>query len=63
MALFASVHLDGVMVAAKICPDFDLAQAIGNLRYILFSNLGYNHRTSSWPGARAETPTGTDAPL
>jgi AcrR family transcriptional regulator len=63
VALFASVHLDGVMVAAKIRPDFDLAQAIGNLRYILFRNLGYNHRTSSWLGARAETPTGTDAPL
>ena len=60
VALFASVHLDGVMVAAKIRPDFDLAQAIGNLRYILFSNLGYDHRTSRWPVARAGASVETD---
>ena len=63
VALFASVHLDGVMVAAKIRPDFDLAQAIGNLRYILFSNLGYDHRTSRWPVARAGASVETDSPL
>ena len=32
MALFVSSHLDGVMVAAKIRPNFDLAQAIEDLR-------------------------------
>lgn len=47
LALFASSHLDGVMVAAKIRPGFDLAQAIEDLRDVLFRNLGYDHRQSS----------------
>lgn len=47
MALFASSHLDGVMVAAKIRPGFDLAQAIEDLRDVLFGNLGYDHRRPS----------------
>ena len=63
VALFASVHLDGVMVAAKIRPNFDLAQAIGNLRYILFSNLGYNHGRSRRPVTRADASSDTDAPV
>jgi AcrR family transcriptional regulator len=60
MGLFASVHLDGVMVAAKIRPDFDLVQAIEDLRSILFSALGYDHEKSGRPAATAdllETPT------
>jgi AcrR family transcriptional regulator len=46
MALFVSSHLDGVMVAAKIRPDFDLAQAVEDLREILFEKLGYDPRQS-----------------
>jgi AcrR family transcriptional regulator len=63
MALFASVHLDGVMVAAKIRPDFDLAQAIKDLRNILFNNLGYDHRKSSRLAARGGVSADTDAPV
>jgi TetR/AcrR family transcriptional regulator, upper aerobic nicotinate degradation pathway regulator len=63
MALFASVHLDGVMVAAKIRPDFDLAQAIKDLRNILFNNLGYDHRKSGRLAARAGVSANTDAPV
>jgi AcrR family transcriptional regulator len=46
MALFVSSHLDGVMVAAKIRPDFDLAQAVVDLREIVFEKLGYVPRQS-----------------
>ena len=65
LALFASSHLDGVMVAAKIRPDFDLAQAIEDLRDILFSNLGYDHRQSSHRRlvAKADASADNDAPV
>jgi TetR/AcrR family transcriptional regulator, upper aerobic nicotinate degradation pathway regulator len=63
LALFASSHLDGVMVAAKIRPGFDLAQAIEDLRNILFSNLGYEHGKSRRVGARADAGADTDAPV
>jgi AcrR family transcriptional regulator len=60
LALFASSHLDGVMVAAKIRPDFDLAQAIEDLRDILFSNLGYDRGQSSHRRrvVKADAPAG-----
>ena len=63
VALFASIHLDGVMVAAKIRPDFDLPQAIEDLRSILFKNLGYDHGRSRRPVTRADASSDTDAPV
>jgi hypothetical protein len=60
MALFVSSHLDGVMVAAKIRPDFDLAQAVGDLRELLFGKLGYDPRQARRRSAArtvASTPT------
>jgi AcrR family transcriptional regulator len=63
IALFASCHLDGVMVAAKIRPDFDLAQAIENLRNVLFSHLGYDRRKSRRLGASAHACADADAPV
>jgi AcrR family transcriptional regulator len=63
LALFASSHLDGVMVAAKIRPNFDLAQAIEDLRDVLFRELGYGAgRSHRRPAARAHAPADTDAP-
>jgi AcrR family transcriptional regulator len=66
MALFVSSHLDGVMVAAKIRPDFDLAQAVEDLRDVLFGRLGYQpgqpdrrpraHRTASGATVEPEPP-------
>jgi AcrR family transcriptional regulator len=53
MALFVSSHLDGVMVAAKIRPDFDLARAVEDLRAVLFSKLGYDPAQSHRPAASA----------
>jgi AcrR family transcriptional regulator len=54
-ALFVSTHLDGVMVAAKIRPDFDLAHAVESLREILFDKLGYDRRREPRrPAARAD---------
>jgi AcrR family transcriptional regulator len=63
IALFASCHLDGVMVAAKIRPDFDLAQAIENLRNVLFSHLGYDRRKSRRLVASADACAEADAPV
>lgn len=63
LALFASSHLDGVMVAAKIRPNFDLAQAIEDLRDVLFRELGYDPgRSHRRPAARAHASADTDAP-
>jgi AcrR family transcriptional regulator len=63
LALFASSHLDGVMVAAKIRPKFDLAQAIEDLRDVLFRELGYDPgRSHRRPAARAHASADTDAP-
>ena len=64
LALFASSHLDGVMVAAKIRPNFDLAQAIEDLRDVLFNKLGYDPgRSHRRPTARAHASADTDAPV
>ena len=64
LALFASSHLDGVMVAAKIRPNFDLAQAIEDLRDVLFNKLGYDPgRPHRRPTARAHASADTDAPV
>ena len=59
LALFASSHLDGVMVAAKIRPNFDLAQAIEDLRDVLFNKLGYDPggRTAVRPRERTHPRT------
>jgi AcrR family transcriptional regulator len=63
LALFASSHLDGVMVAAKVRPNFDLAQAIEDLRDVLFRELGYDPgRLHRRPAARAHASADTDAP-
>ncbi|KAA3621058.1 MAG: TetR/AcrR family transcriptional regulator [Proteobacteria bacterium] len=37
---FVSIHLDGIMVAAMIRPDFDLEEAVADLRDILWHRLG-----------------------
>jgi AcrR family transcriptional regulator len=36
VAQFASVHLDGIMVASMVRPDFDLPAAIGRLRQAIW---------------------------
>jgi AcrR family transcriptional regulator len=40
-AQFASVHLDGIMVASMIRSDFDLEAAVANLRDLFWHRLGY----------------------
>ena len=37
VAAFASVHLDGIMVAAMVRPDFDISAAISDLRQAIWS--------------------------
>jgi AcrR family transcriptional regulator len=41
-ALFVSTHLDGLIVAAAVRPDYNLAAGLRQLRKILFSYLGYD---------------------
>ena len=40
LALFVSIHLDGVMVASMIRKDFNLSEAMTDLREILWLHLG-----------------------
>jgi TetR/AcrR family transcriptional regulator, upper aerobic nicotinate degradation pathway regulator len=40
-SLFVSTHLDGLMVAASIRPDYDLRAGFLQMRKILFAWLGY----------------------
>jgi len=40
LALFVSTHLDGVMVASMIRKDFNLSEAMADLREILWLHLG-----------------------
>ncbi len=40
LALFVSTHLDGIMAAAMIRPEFDLGAAIADLRDLLWQHLG-----------------------
>ena len=40
LALFVSIHLDGIMVAAMIRKDFNLTTAMADLREILWLHLG-----------------------
>jgi hypothetical protein len=62
IALFVSSHLDGVMVAAKIRPDFDLARAVEDLREVLFGKLGYDPARSPRPLApRTGAAVGSNA--
>ena len=42
LALFVSTHLDGVMVASMIRKDFNLSEAMTDLREILWLHLGYS---------------------
>jgi len=42
LALFVSTHLDGVMVASMIRKDFNLGEAMTDLREILWLHLGYS---------------------
>lgn len=44
VALFVSTHLDGIMVAAMIRPDFDLEAAMHDLRELLWRHLGVSER-------------------
>ncbi len=49
-ALFVSSHLDGIMVASMIRPDFEVKPAVADLRRHLWEYLGYggdNHRPGS----------------
>jgi TetR/AcrR family transcriptional regulator, upper aerobic nicotinate degradation pathway regulator len=53
-ALFVSTHLDGLVVAASIRPDYDLRAGLRHMRKVLFAWLGYNanrgsQRTSGSP--------------
>jgi AcrR family transcriptional regulator len=41
LARFVSSHLDGIMVAAIIRPQFDVGEAVTTLRELLFARLGY----------------------
>jgi AcrR family transcriptional regulator len=41
LASFASVHLDGIMIASTIRPDLDLDGAIVDLRELVWHRLGY----------------------
>lgn len=47
VARFASVHLDGIMVASMIRPDFDLPAAIADLRESVWLKLGYGTEKKS----------------
>jgi AcrR family transcriptional regulator len=40
-SLFVSTHLDGLVVAAAIRPDFDLPAGLRQMRKVLFTHLGY----------------------
>lgn len=40
-SLFVSTHLDGLMVAASIRPNYDLRAGLRHLREVLFAWLGY----------------------
>ncbi len=42
-AKFASVHLDGIMVASMIRSDFDLKAAVASLRDLFWYHLGYRN--------------------
>jgi AcrR family transcriptional regulator len=46
LALFASVHLDGIMAASMIRRDFDIAKAIADLKHLVWSYLDF-HRDAS----------------
>lgn len=41
VALFVSVHLDGIFLASMIRPDTEIAVLVANLRDILWQQLGY----------------------
>jgi AcrR family transcriptional regulator len=41
LARFVSSHLDGIMIAAIIRPEFDVEEAVATLRSLLFDRLGH----------------------
>ena len=48
-SLFISTHLDGLMVAAAIRLDYDLAEGLRQMRKILFEYLGHVETASARP--------------
>ncbi|MFQ5936859.1 MAG: TetR/AcrR family transcriptional regulator [Acidiferrobacterales bacterium] len=54
LALFVSTHLDGIMVAAMIRPDFDLKAAIADLRDLLWQYLGVAESTDTEAGTTGQ---------
>ncbi len=50
LALFVSSHLDGIIVASIIRPDFDLKTAFEDLRTLLWDHLGVNRLQEKRPG-------------
>lgn len=46
-ALFVSTHLDGLMVATSIRPDYDLRAGLRHMRKVLFAWLGYDANAAS----------------
>jgi AcrR family transcriptional regulator len=53
-SLFVSTHLDGLMVAAAVRPDYNLAAGLRQLRKILFAYLGYDRTTAGRRRGRAQ---------
>jgi AcrR family transcriptional regulator len=52
ISLFVSTHLDGLVVAVAIRPDFDLPAGLRQMRKVLFTHLGYEGaRRARRPGA------------
>jgi hypothetical protein len=45
-SLFVSTHLDGLMVAASIRPNYDLPAGFLQMRKILFASLGYRRQAA-----------------
>jgi len=54
-ALFASTHLDGIMVRSMIQKEFDVPAAIRNLQRMFFNQLGYRP-TPTGGAARRSKP-------
>jgi TetR/AcrR family transcriptional regulator, upper aerobic nicotinate degradation pathway regulator len=55
-ALFVSTHLDGLMFAATVHPDYDLAAGMRQLRKMLFAYLGYEGAVAG--RRKGSSPTG-----
>jgi hypothetical protein len=53
-SLFVSTHLDGLMVAASVRPDYDLRAGFMQMRKILFAWLGGDQLSRAKAGARSK---------